>query len=266
MENPRAQISRLMRRVRQSGQLPTSASIVSETFDRLSYVPGAVTPESVLINFSKLLRNLWEQTLPVLEEYEKRSYSEGIPREFISEFPDVFEEAERVASQRGFEEGVTNLFGEWYPMLRRAFLSVSQSRMQRGGKDFELQIEGLLDLAQIPYHKQEIENRTDLILPSLEIHQLNPTISAVVSVKRTLRERWAEVAEELFNLRSPNVFLFTADENVTANHVVRICGQYKIHLVVWDSEKRKKFPTEPLVLGYTEWATERLGALRSRWE
>jgi len=87
----------------------------------------------------------------------------------------------------------------------------------------------------------------------------------VISVKRTLRERWAEVAEELFNLRSPNVFLFTADEDVTQRHVEQICTRYRIHLVVWDELKANRFADEPLVLGYTQWATSRLPMLRQYW-
>jgi len=59
--------------------------------------------------------------------------------------------------------------------------------------------------------------------------------------------------------------LFTADENVTGNHVNRICGQYNIHLVVWDSVKEEKFQDRALVLGYTEWATERLPILMANW-
>ncbi len=101
--------------------------------------------------------------------------------------------------------------------------------------------------------------------PELETHQQNRTISAVISVKRTLCERWSEVAEELFNLRSPNVFLFTADENVTETHVERICGRYNIHLVVWDDVKADRFAGKPLVLGYTAWAIERLAVLRHYW-
>ncbi len=137
--------------------------------------------------------------------------------------------------------------------------------MARGGKDFELQIEGLFDLANIPYDKQEKRSHTDLMIPSSDLYNRNKNISIVVSVKRTLRERWAEVAEELFNLRSPNVFLFTADENVRQNHVRRICGAYNIHLVVWDKLKSERFPSESLVLGYTEWATKRLTILRQFW-
>ncbi len=265
MLDPRERIKRLMGRVRQSEPLPASTQVVAETFERLGYSADYTPPSQVIDRFDEMLRKVWEETLVTLEDYEDRSYSRGIPREFIREFPEVFETAEEVSRREGFGVGVTRLFSELYPMFRRAFLSVQQGRMARGGRDFELQIEGLFDLAEIPYHRQESEHHTDLILPSLRLHESNRTISAVVSVKRTLRERWAEVAEELFNLRSPNVFLFTADENVSENHVSRICGQYNIYLVVWDRMKARKFPESPLVLGYTEWATKRLSVLREYW-
>lgn len=265
MDDIRTRISALMRRVREQGELPASASVVKETFERLGYVKGAIAADEVISRFNELLRTLWVETLVTLETYEDRVYAEGIPREMIKEFPDQLEASEQVSRSRGFQEGVSHLIGQWYPYLRRAFLSVSQSRMQRGGKDFELQIEGLLDLAAVPYHKQERQNRTDLILPNLETYTRNRNVAAVVSVKRTLRERWAEVAEELFNLRSPNVFLFTADENITASHVDRICGRYNIYLVVWDAEKTAKFGDQPLVIGYTEWAVQRLAVMKQHW-
>ena len=254
-----------MSRVREKRSLPSSTAIVEETLEQLGYLPNAVQPTEVLEHFNDLLRRLFLETLPVLERYESRTFAEGIPREFIVEFPESFDRAEQIARQRGFREGVIKLFADLYPMLRVAFQSVQQGRMTRGGKDFELQIEGLLGLAQIPYHRQNAKYRTDLILPSLQVHEQNRNISAVVSVKRTLRERWQEVAQELFELRSPNVFLFTADEGVSDSHVADICGEYNIYLVVWDSVKTAKFPERPLVLGYTEWATRRLPVLQQNW-
>lgn len=254
-----------MSRVRQEGGLPKSAQIVQETFERLGYTRDQVAPDHVASNFNEMLNNLWVETLVTLERYEHSSYAQGIPRHFAKAFPDSFERAEQTAAANGFREGVTLLFRELYPRFRDAFLSVSQSRKTRGGKDFELQIEGLLQLADIPFHTQESKNRTDLILPNLQTHLQNRNVSAVVSVKRTLRERWAEVAEELFNLRSPNVFLFTADKSVSQNHVNRICEQYNIHLVVWDSVKSAKFAANPLVLGYSDWMTSRLAVLREFW-
>ena len=230
MIDPTERISRLMRRVRQNS-IPSSQQIVQETLVRLGLVQGSISSEQVINGFNGHLRSLWQETLKTLEDYEQSAYSTGIPEELIREFPEDFEAAQREANQGSFHSGFIRLFSDLYPWFRRAFLSVSQSRMTRGGKDFELQIEGLLQLGEVPFHRQEAKNRTDLILPTLELHQQNRNRSMVVSVKRTLRERWAEVAEELFNLRSPNVFLFTADEKVTDGHVEQICGQYNIYLV-----------------------------------
>jgi hypothetical protein len=258
-------IRRLMQRVRRSGQLPTSENIVAETFQRLGYIPGFLPPDEVIGRFNELLHNLWQETLHTLEQYEYLAYSEGIPEELFDEYPEVVAAAEQTAADEGFRSGVRHLLKNWYSPLRRAFLSIAQSRMTRGGRDFELQIEGLLTLAGVSYHRQERQYRTDLILPNLETYQRNRTISAVVSVKRTLRERWREVAEELYSLRAPNVFLFTADDNATAQHVNQICHQHNIYLVVWDAEKTTKFPSEPLVLGYTEWASQRLSILKQHW-
>ena len=104
------QISRLMHRVRQRGGLPSSAAIVRETFERLGYVPGAIEPEDVIGRFVELLRRVWEETLPTLEQYEERSYAQGIPRELIDEFPHDLAAAELVASEQGFRAGMTRLF------------------------------------------------------------------------------------------------------------------------------------------------------------
>jgi len=261
----KTRISRLMKRVRNEGGLPPSQRIVEETFKRLEYTPENLYPEDVIANFNYYLRTTWEQTLVTLERYEEASYAEGITKHLMLEFPEDVDEAERISRERGFKEGVMELLRSWYPYLRMTFLSVSQSRKHRGGRDFEIQAEILLDLAKINYTRQERHNRTDLILPNVEAFQRNKTIAAVVSLKRTLRERWAEVAEELFQLRAPNVYLFTADENITLAHVDNITGQYNIHLVVWDDEKNKKFKDYHLVLGYTQWAKDHLTFLRDRW-
>jgi hypothetical protein len=66
-------------------------------------------------------------------------------------------------------------------------------------------------------------------------------------------------------MRSPNIFLVTADPDVGKGHIKSICSDYRIHLVVWDDVKQK-YTDEPLVLGYTEWANNRLPILRQFWE
>jgi Ribonuclease G/E len=102
------------------------------------------------------------------------------------------------------------------------------------------------------------------MIPSDEVFRNNPTAAAIASAKRTLRERWREVVEELHDMRSPNIFLVTADEDVSKGHIRDICGKYRIHLVVWD-EVKKKYASEPLVLSYTSWANERIPLLKQFW-
>jgi hypothetical protein len=264
-QSQRDEVKHIMQRVRESRRMPSSDRVVTETFQKLGFIKGNVTKVDVLSNFNTMLRKLWEETLITLESYEEQTYSKGIPEVFINTYPEDVAKGEIIANKKGFTAGFLYLFNKWYPRLRRAFQSVGQGRMARGGKDFELQIQGLFDLAEIPYEKQESADHTDFMLPSASFHRQNRTAAAVISVKRTLRERWAEVAEELFNLRTPNVFLFTADEDIREMHVNTICHQYNIHLVVWESLKAAKFKREPLVLSYTEWASERIKLLRHYW-
>ncbi len=258
------EIQLLMRGIRKTA-IPDSDDIVAEAFSELGYVEGALAPAAVRLRFNELLYKVWEKTLEVLERYEGDAYSRGIPDGLLRLRQDDVERSEGVLRSRGFAEAVRLLFQRWYPALRRCFQSISQSRMTRGGRDFELQFGRLLDLMGVPYQKLRRSYRVDFMMPSDEAFRSNPTSAAIASAKRTLRERWRQVVEELEAMRSPNIFLVTADQSVSPGHVEQICGQYRIHLVVWDHVKTHLYPSEPLVLGYTQWANERLPALEQFW-
>jgi hypothetical protein len=261
----REEVKVIMREVREKKNVRSSERVVAETFEKLGFTKEKMTPDEVLGNFNSMLRRLWEETLTTLESYEEYTYSTGIPEQFVHDYPDDVNRSETIAREKGFAAGVIHLLGNWNPKLRRAFQIVGQSRIARGGKNFELQVSGLFDLAEIPYDKQETTDHADFILPDAVFHKQNRTAAVIISVKSTLREHWTEVAEELFDLRTPNVFLFTADEDITSTHVKTICEKYSIHLIVWDDLKVKKFQDKPLVLGYTEWASKRLVMLRQFW-
>jgi len=178
---------------------------------------------------------------------------------------DILEESKKVAQTEGYRPAIRFLFHSLYPHLREIFLSISQSRKARGGRDFELQFGKLLELMNIPYQKIKRAYRVDFMIPSDDVFKRNPTAGAIASAKRTLRERWREVVEELQAMRSPNIFLVTADYDVSKGHVKAICGDYRIHLVVWDQVK-EKYSGEPLVLGYTKWANDRIPILKQFWQ
>lgn len=265
MSQLKEEVSRMMRRLRK-GRVPPSSTVVDEAFRELGYLEGKVSADHVRDNFNQMLYSAWEKTLEVLERYEARAYSTGIVENLIRLRPNDARAAKKLSGSEGFLPAVTLLFERWYPYLRESFLSVSQSRKTRGGRDFELQFGGLLDLLGVPYEKKKRAHRVDFMMPSNAAFLRNPTSASVVSAKRTLRERWREVVEELQALRSPNIFLITADFGVSEGHVREICGRYRIQLVVWDYLKSSKFPREPLVMGYTKWATKRLPVLERFWE
>jgi hypothetical protein len=248
-----------------SGRLPSSETIVEEAFEELGYVPDRVTADEAKAYINVMLHTAWERTLEVLERYERETYGENVADALVRHRAGDFREAETISQRQGFSQAVRFLFSRWYPYLVEVFLSISQSRKQRGGKDFELQFGKMLSLMRIPHERIDRKYRVDFIMPDSSTLALNKTVAIIASAKRTLRERWREVVEELHNTRAPNIFLITADYDVGAGHVDQICDRYNIHLVVWDSVKEGLFPTRPLVVGYTSWANERIPALRQFW-
>lgn len=198
-----------LRQLRRS-KIPSSRQIVEETLNRLNY--NLEDPRFVRKHFNKLLREVFQRTLHVLEEYE-----EEVDRE--------------VLKRAGFQ-----INSQQYKLLREYFLSVSQSRKQRGGKDFELQFQTLLERAAIPFEAQPRKERVDLILPNHTLWGRDRARAVLLSLKRTLRERWRQVADELQTLRCPNTYLVTAEESLSEN-VVREIFQRNIYLVVWDKVK-----------------------------
>ncbi len=268
--NIKDEVDKLMQRVRK-GRIPSSEAIVKETFQELRFISHVLNPQDVQRNFNRLLREAFIKTLEVLERYEDRAYAREMVDELMALRKQDLLEAQNLLEktpglQEGFRKALRVLLEKWYPYLRRGFLSISQSRKTRGGRDFELQFSRLLDLMEVPFEKRKRRYRVDFMIPSDEAFHHDPNRSLILSAKRTLRERWREVVEELQAMRSPNIYLITADENVSPGHVEGICRQYRIHLVVWDEVKKSRFPEDPLVISYTALANEIIPLFRQFWK
>ena len=263
MSEVKKQISELMAAARKK-KLPPSEIIVAETFKKLGFLAENTGPEIVQRDFNRMLKEVWLETLCVLEDYEGKVYPSNIMDGLLALRSDVVEESKKISQRDSYVQAVKFLFCSLYPYFREIFLSISQSRKTRGGRDFELQFGRLLQLMDVPYQKIKRKYRVDFMIPSDDLFRRNPTAAIIASAKRTLRERWREVVEELHEMRSPNIFLVTADHDVSDGHIKAICGHYRIHLVVWD-EVKNKHSDEPLVLSYTQWANERIPILRQFW-
>jgi hypothetical protein len=66
--------------------MPSSRIVVEETCHRLEYSSGTLPPEEVRREFNSLLRRLFEETLTVLEEYERRVDAGEILPELVRRF------------------------------------------------------------------------------------------------------------------------------------------------------------------------------------
>ena len=213
-----SQLQKLPEKRRKS--MPSSKQVVEEALSKLGQ--NLSNQRFVRSNFDRLLRKLFEKTLHVLEEHEQR-----VDIQILQE---IFN------PQKG--RGRLQIKPDLYRLLRDYFLSVSQSRKQRGGKDFELQVQTLLEKAGVPFVCQPKKERVDLILPNDELWKRDRARAVLISIKRTLRERWRQVVDELEQLRCPNTYLWTADERL-AKSTVKEIFQRKIYLVVWDQVKKE---------------------------
>ena len=255
-------VYQLVKRIR-SQKMPSSQSIVAEAAKELGLMQGYIDPSQVLEEFNNNLRKLFVQTLQVLERYEELVYSNAVMPELTMMRSDLIEKL----TGKNNVELVSRALQSLYPDLWRVFLSRSQSRKQRGGQDFQDQIKTLFQLTGIPFDEQTRDYHTDFVIPSQDFYEKDRTRAMIFSIKRTLRERWQEVVEELYHTRCPNVYLATADDATkisTKTHVEGI-RRYNMHLVVWDDVKREKFPGEPAVKSYTDFAKREIPTFRGFW-
>jgi len=248
-----------------TGRLPNSQQIVAETFAQLGLMQGKAQPDQVRADFNHNLRLAFDRTLKVLESYEAPIYGKIALGNFVKQRENDVKRAERQLKSKSLGQIVSNLLEKWYPSLLQIFLSVSQSRKTRGGKDFELELSGLFDLAEIPFEMQRSKDRVDFFLPSEAVFRTDRNKALIVSAKRTLRERWREVAAELYEIRSPNVYLATADDDIS-DEKVKGLTDHNVYLLLWDEIKKQKFSTHPKVIGFSEFVNDRLPAFEALWK
>lgn len=249
--------------------MPSSAEVVEEACGRLGYTTGTVASDEIRGSFDARLRALFEETLVVLEEYERKIDGELILPELVrgrrSDIESEYSQLQKVGNgPDALQEAVSRLLTRWRVILRGLFLSVSQSRKQRGGKDFEYQINTLLRLAAIPYEAQSRRERADFLLPSSELLKTERPKAVLLSVKRTLRERWQQVVRELQDIGCPNTYLATAEGKI-ATGVVDGITRHNIYVVVWEHLKQESFPTNAMVVGYNKFIRDVTTHFMPQW-
>lgn len=166
---------------------------------------------------------------------------------------------------------ISKPLAHFYKLLMESF---AQSRKTRAGGSAQYHIEFILDELGYKglYERQRILDGTvDFLFPSFEMWQKDRRRCTVLSIKRTLRERYKQVFEELSATRGLVLYLLStqteseAQKDITQEKVQRL-NEQNVYLIVRDVIKQGRFPQEANVLGFTDFFCKELPRLKDRWK
>ncbi len=204
-------------------------------------------------NFNKYLKELLELEFKIYKKYEK-SCSEKIIKEAVQK---------KLLKSSGsfYKDLIANYDNIW-----NFFLSISQSRKTRAGGSFENHVKFLFERLDYPFDSQTFLNgRVDYVIPSESAFRKNRTACVVISIKRTLRERWRQVIGELQSTRAGKIYILTADNDISTSKVKEI-KSHNVTLVVWDEYKNERFEDYHYVIGFSDFINIHLPSSRALWK
>lgn len=159
------------------------------------------------------------------------------------------------------------------PIFKVIEQSLAQGRMSRAGRSAQYHFQRLLELAGYGGEfeiQQKLNGQVDFLFPSREAWERDRRRCVIVSIKRSLRERFLQVHGDLALTGGMVVYLAvteTAEEakrDITADKVDRV-NKLNIYLVVRDEIKAQRFQKAENVIGFTAFINEELPARRTHW-
>lgn len=270
----------LLRRLRNT-YMPHGVVIAEEAIKNLRYIAEQIEKAQVRRNFNSLLFDVLIKEWDVFQKYEKELYkSKVIPSIFelierdTSEFPNcraVVKNTSIAIEQNKNEDSkwfLTFLSKSFFEYFEALFQSIHQSRRARAGGSFQYQVENLFNLAGFPFSKQtRLNGPVDFLLPSEEYYHQYRHDAIILSVKRTLRERWQQAIAELQSARVGRIYLATAetDKKRIRDRDLDRMDSLNVTLVVFDNIKSDKFPDRNTVIGYSEFINTNVISAERLW-
>lgn len=224
-----------------------------EDFANLALQGYSFDKSKIQERFNVILKDLVNLELEIYERHEKNCSMK------------IIEEA--IKKGLLYEAGsFIEFFEQNYIKLREFFKSIFQSRVERAGGSFERHVSYLLELLGYPFDKKSILNgKVDYLIPSENAFRKNRTACVVISIKRTLRERWRQVIGELASTNAGKIYMLTADKDISYLKVEEM-RNHNVNLVIWDEYKKEKFQEYYNVLGFTQFVNVDLPSSRKMWE
>lgn len=267
-----------------SKYIPSGETLSQKAWRHVSFADQRIGAEQVQRNFNQYLSELVDVEYQLYLSYEETCISKGIIQFALApdarvNYPSVFNllnkalgvlNSEKMQGAKKLAEiGAT--LRPFYKLVEQSF---AQSRMTRAGSSSQYHLKTLLEIAGYggEFQMQQVLNGTvDFLFPSLQMWKNDRRRCVVVSMKRTLRERYKQVFEELKITGGLTVFLIVTEtyqeamKDITPQKVERLNAQ-NIYLVVRDRIKEERFPTKENVVSFSAFLQEELPAKRTLWQ
>lgn len=224
-------------------KMPSTDEIASKGLEYLSHRRN-LNADTIKKKFSILLSELERECYNVYLREEAR-IGEEIVRNFV------------------LEKGSSTVF----PDLNKFFLSLSQSRKARAGKTFESSITVFLHECGYVFEEQTVINgKPDFVFPSKKYYEHNAPDCIVLTAKRTLRERWRQIATEGTRGRKA-LFLATLDNDQSRQQLIEMLNN-GINLVVPVNLKTgiDHYSESPNVISFEDFFLDHLDPAMIRWK
>lgn len=224
-----------------------------ESLAKLAQKRCGSTASKVKADFNSCLKKLLDVEFEIYKEKEKECSAKII----------------REAEKKGLLKKTSSLASSFkynYDAIRDFFRSISQSRMTRAGGSFENHVKYLFELLKYPFDTQTVLNgKVDYVIPSEAAFRKNRTACVVISIKRTLRERWKQVVGELASTNAGKIYMMTADTDISSSKVNEM-KKHNVNLVVWDELKKSQFQNHYNVSGFSQFIKVDLPSSKEMWK
>jgi len=211
--------------------------------------------EWIRSNFSELVELVQVAAYQVYLEYEAHAGGRAVEEVFA-----------QLAGPQASAKEALGLVAHYFKGIDLFTLGLAQGRKSRAGFAFDLVVRDLLTRLGYPFSGQvQQAGRTDLLLPSAEYYAVNPLGTYVLTLKRTLRERWKQVLTE--GRDALGVFLATIDEGVPADALKEMM-RHKIRVVVPRRLKQQipAYTAAPNVITFEQFLEQELDPAMVRWK
>ena len=263
--------------------IPSGERLAKLAWKDVSFSSKQLKAGDAVAHLNDYLCELVDKEYEIYLECETKCINEGVweivfDPNSVAAFPTVrqlVKNVKRILEDQSIESAkkLAKLATHLRPFYKLLEQSFAQGRMSRAGGSSQYHLQKLFEIAGYAneFETQCVLNGTiDFVFPSIKAWKSDRRKCLLVSVKRSLRERYKQVFEELGIAKGLTVFLLVtetygeAEKDVTESKVKKLDEQ-NIYLVLRDEIKNKRFVKAKNVIGFSEFIQQELPNRRSQW-